>query len=224
MDTPFKFKRWGRSLITTCAASIKVTNGKQSVNDFIVNALMRLDGEVYLVKEYDVDVLDADAEDYLNVDPNVVNELFKLVGLVKGKWFRERASVPSDMSSDIYKELFLDLTNAEETLFRIILGVVLASVPWRSDNTFEVLIHGTQLPPGNYQFRVIEFAHFSEEQEYREAIYYDAQYYLTVVEGKIKGRRKYGGGKLKKSKMNESKSKESATKTINKKKDQSLER
>lgn len=136
MDTPFKFKRWGRSLITTCAASIKVTNGKQSVNDFIVNALMRLDGEVYLVKEYDVDVLDADAEDYLNVDPNVVNELFKLVGLVKGKWFRERASVPSDMSSDIYKELFLDLTNAEETLFRIILGVVLASVPWRSDNTF----------------------------------------------------------------------------------------
>lgn len=224
MDKPFKVKRWGRSLITTCAASIRVANGKQSVNDFIFSALKRLNGEIYLVKEYDVDVFDAEAEDYLNVDLNVISELFKLVDLVKGKWYRERASVPHDMSSDICKELFLDLTDAEDTLFRIILGIVLALVPWRSDNTFEIPIHGTQLPLGVYQFRVIEFSHFYEEQERREAIYYDAQYYLTITEGKIKGRRKYGGGKLKKSKSNESNLKESTTKATNKKKDYSLER
>lgn len=196
----FKTKRWGRSLITTCAASVQVTSQKrQSVSDFIGAALNNIprvwngfsNGKlVYFLHSGDIEIdsRDNEAEDWVNLNEHVAEITSKYVNLIQARWF----SIPDH-------DVEYDLTDRDVALLNLLIGNALTLLPWKPDNTFELTLHGLQFTPGDYHFVVREMFIFNKVQ-YGENGPYNAlgslvEYHLTLVEGKISGKRRRGGKK-----------------------------
>jgi len=233
MINSLETKRWVRSLITTCAASVQVTDKRrQSVGDFIQSALNNIPtvwneftgGKlVYFVHDttfaldlVNPEVVDAlNGVDHLNFDEGLTEKTLAYVNFVSRKWF----SVPDD-------ELSYDLTNQDVALQHILIGNALALLPWRPDNTFEIQTHGLQLLPGVYEIPVREMYVFDKVQFGAQGPYNAigaiVTYRLTIIEGKISGHRKGGGRKPYNIKIDSNVNLKVATKVKSKKKDRGI--